>query len=106
MANVASGSISATFKAPVALANADNIFEVIQIKAVAPQTRVGDVADIAVGSTHNYRMSGTAVGATYVATTPLIVVGYDADEPTSSHPNCKFYVQFNNALFNGPRRVS
>lgn len=64
----------------------NNVFEARMLATGAPQARVGDLANIAVGSTYNYRLQGTTTSG------PLRIVGYHPDESTSGHANGRFYV--------------
>jgi len=102
--NVTTAS-STSGKYPITLATPVQVFSAVQITAVAPQTRNTDVADLALSS-GDYRISGTAVGATGVATAPWQIVGYDLDESASSHGTVTFYCKGNNTYFGLSRRTT
>ena len=91
---------------PIQMFTGDEIFEAKMLATSVPQQKVGDVVDLAVGSTHNFRVSATAVGATGVATAPFVIYGYHADEAATTHTGVRYYVKPNNFVFSGGRRVS
>lgn len=87
-ANASSG------KYPVYIANDSAVFQAKQIGSVAPPERIGDCADIALATIHNYRISSTAA-----STAVLSIVGYPGDESTSAHTGCNYYVKFARSIF-------
>jgi len=74
---------STSGKYPAYHVDDNNVFEGRMLASAAPQTRLADLAGIAVGTTYNYRLAGTAG--------PFRIVGFHPDESLSAHANCRFY---------------
>ena len=66
------------------IVNEDNVFEARMLVSVAPQTKVTDLAGLAIASTYNHRLMGT-VGM-------FRVIGYHPDEALTAHTNGRFFV--------------
>lgn len=84
----------------VALANVSNstrlgvyvdpgaIFEVKMLASSTPQTKVGDLVDLAVSTTYNYRLSGSAA-----STKVFKIVGFNPNESLSAHTGVRYWVK-------------
>lgn len=90
---------STSGKYRVYLADDNNIFEAVMIASSTPQQKQSDFTDIAVASTHNYRVSSTNTNNI------LRIVGFDSNESLSAHASAKYHVQFHKSIF-GQTKVS
>jgi hypothetical protein len=81
--NVSNGN-SSTGKWPVYIINDDTVFEARMAATGARQARVTDLSALRVGTTYNYRLSGTAG--------PFRIVGVHPDDVGGTGSNGRFYV--------------
>lgn len=98
-ANVTSSAT--TTQMPVYLADPRNVFEARMLATGAPHTRLRDKITFVVGTTHNYRIEGTAYNG--AATACLRIIGYNPDDASGTATNKRYWVTFipNNSLAGG-----
>lgn len=84
--NVLKADCTSTARYPVYHLDESNVFEAYMLASVTPQQKVGDMAGLAVGSTYNYRLTGTTTSG------PLKIVGFHPDESKSAGTGKRFYV--------------
>jgi hypothetical protein len=71
---------------PVWLMDANNVFECIRLDTGAPQVAMGDLVDIAVASTYNYRLQATA------STKVVRIVGVHPDDASGTAAGKRYRV--------------
>ena len=89
----AQSSSGTTGPHPVYLADGNNLFKAKMIASSTPQYKVGDVCDVALATTYNYRLQATA------STNVVSIWGFDADESLSAHTGVEYYVSFARSIF-------
>lgn len=91
---------SATTRIPVIRADEYTLFEAKMLASVAPQSKVGDTCDLAVGSTYNYRLAATS------SLGMCKIHEFHPDESLSAHTGARFRVAFAKNLISGTERVA
>lgn len=93
--NLTSAQSSSATTGPhmVYLADGNNLFKAKMLTSSTPQYKVGDLCDIALTTTYNYRLQGTA------STDVVSIYGFDADEALSAHTGVEYYVSFARSIF-------
>ena len=91
----AQSSSATTGPFPVYLADdgGNNLFKAKMIASSTPQAKVGDLCDVALATTHNYRLQATA------STNVVSIWGFDKDEALSAHTGVNYYVAFARSVF-------
>lgn len=79
---------------PVYLADSKNVFEAVMVATGAPQARMADRAHFRVGTTHNFRLQGTA------GTAMFRIVGVHPDDAAGTGANKRYWIVFNKTKFN------
>ena len=70
------------------------IFEVKMLTSSTPQAKVGDLVDLAIATTYNYRLSGTTA-----STKVFKIVGFNPNESLSAHTGVKYWVKIAKPVF-------
>ncbi len=89
----AQSSSGTTGPFPVYMADGPNLFKAKMIATSAPQALVGDVVDVALASTYNYRLQGTA------STKVVSIWDFKKDEAAATHTGVEYYVSFSKPIF-------